>query len=142
MILQYYIPKRDNSPRCQYVLRFINHSLGYNYRIVTNPTKLKKDTPVISFLNSADLDKWGDFNTINIFNYGQFNDLDQAEQSINLFRWSKLNIPVLGMQMSNESLPGWRKNKSDITVRRSGGKIWSTEIDILMNIFYHLSRYE
>jgi peptidoglycan/xylan/chitin deacetylase (PgdA/CDA1 family) len=142
MILQYYISKQDNSSRCQYVLRFINHSLGYNYRIVNNPAKLNKDAPVISFLNSADLDMFGDFNSINIFNSGQLNDLDQAEQSINLFHWSKLNVPVLGKHMSNESLSGWRKNKSDNTMRKTGGRMWSTEIDILVNIFYHLSRYE
>ena len=142
MIIQFFITKSDLSPRIEYVLRFIGQALGYNYRIITTPAKLVQNKPLISFLKPGDLEKLHGHSGVNIYNSGQIYDLDQAEQSINIFKWQKAIGPVLGKRMSEDSASGWRKNSSDYTWRKTGSKIWSTEIDILTNIFYHLSRYE
>ena len=68
---------------------------------------------------------------LNIYNSGQITNLDAAEQAINIFEWQKSSIPILGRRMSEDSPAGWRKNKSDILWNKTGGKIKSTEFDIL-----------
>ncbi len=142
MTIQIFIPKRDQTPRIQYTLRFMAQALGHTFKLVSSPANLQQNLPVLSYLSSSDLKLLTGFSVLNIFNSGQINHLDIAEQSINIFDWQKTSIPILGRRMSEDSHTGWKKSNSDILWNKTGSKIKSTEFDILANIFYHLSRYE
>ena len=142
MILQFLIAKNETNPRLTYVLDFISHSLGYTYKLVHSESQLTDDSPVISWLPADEVISRHKLHALNIFNGRQMISLDEFELDVNLFKWQNLTIPVVGQRQKNMTCQGWRAYKSDDTYRNSQIPVWSTNIDIFTNIFYHLSRYE
>lgn len=142
MILQFLIAKSETSPRLTYVLDFISMSLGYSYKLVHTEGQLIEGSPVISWLPADEVIPKHPEHVLNIFNGRQLTKLDEFELDVNLFTWQNLTVPVVGQRQKNLTCPGWRPYKSDDTYRNSQNTVWSTNIDIVANIFYHLSRYE
>jgi peptidoglycan/xylan/chitin deacetylase (PgdA/CDA1 family) len=97
---------------------------------------------VITYLNPQGDTDLADLTGVAIFNSGQIDHPEQLEQDVNIFEWQDLSIPIVGKRMSDQDSRGWiRRRSSQIYAHKKSG-LWLTDIDIIANIFYHLSRYE
>ena len=141
MNIFFYAGKKD-SPRVAYVIQFISSVLGYPYRIGDKPDNLGKGGVIIRYGNSDPLKIVEPTTSIEIFDSGLLNKLEDFEKEVNLFDWRGRAIPILGSQMPEQNLQGWRLNKVAGFYSREKGQKILIPFDLYTNIFYHLSRFE
>ena len=142
MILNFLIDKKFSSRRLEYTIRTIAIRLGYPYKIIFEPKSIKPQDITITYLPADQLRKLPLQALINIFNSKQIEDLDHAERVINLFEWHEQSLPVIGNRIQDKDISGFRVFKNDIFYQKTKTNTWLIPIDIFLNVFYHLSRYE
>jgi hypothetical protein len=141
-MINFLIDKKLFSRRLEYTVRSIAGMLGYPYQIISNLNMVRTSDLTISFIPESMLDNISSRIQINIFNSEQIYDLDNAEREINLIEQEGHSIPVLGIQIKKDKLSGWKEDKSGIFYKQKKSATWLVPIDVLLNVFYHLSRYE
>lgn len=143
MNLQFLVYKNNHDfSRHRYVIRFICRILGYPYQIAHTWDQVTQDGIVISYLSDGEIGDYLNVPILNIFNSQQLYKLDDAEKIVTLFEWKNISIPTIGKQSAIVESSAWRKDDINQYFSKNGKKLWSTKYDILLNIFYHLSRYE
>jgi len=140
MKLHFLVPK-VNLSRLDYTIEFLAQTLGYPYSCVTSLKNLNKNEVIVSYLSSDAFLQHYNHPILNIFNSQQMYQLDEFEQTINLFRWKDTAIPILGRQLTQREKEQ-KRAQSDKKYLAINDTFWTTQIDIFANIFYHLSRYE
>ncbi len=142
MTINFYIDKKYFSRRLEYIIRIIARRLGFPYQFILSPDKIGDDQLTISYLPLQELKSTWSRSIINIFNSRQISDLDAAEKSINLFEWGNYSIPLVGNQIKNDLLKGWKEYSRGTLYKKGSSGHWFIPCDIFLNSFYHLSRYE
>ena len=124
-MIQFYIDKKHKSRRVIYVLDFLGRVLGYGYKIIFDKKGLDKTSLVITYNTNHKSSTKESYKNINIFNSGQIEKLSDAERNINLFKWDKLSIPVIGKNFKDVEYKGWRENKNNY-FSKTGIETWQT----------------
>ncbi len=142
MTVNFLIEKDYFSRRLEYVVRIVSHRLGYPFRIISNIKDIETEDITITYFSEDKLQYKNIHSAINIFNSKQIINLDEAERIVNLFEWKKYTLPVIGTRFEKKDLVGYKLSPAGIYYQKSKLNAWIIPVDIFLNVFYHLSRYE
>jgi hypothetical protein len=142
MTLNFLIKKDYFSRRLEYTVRIVAGRLGYPYKIISQADKISKRDLTITHFSRKKLEQIPMYSSINIYNSEQLGALDEAEQVINLFEKNDQSIPVIGDRLESGDLKGWRRSGDGIFYRKTKANTWLIPLDLFLNVFYHISRYE
>lgn len=130
------------SPRLEYTLDFIFNTIGYNWKMVSFKDSLAENEVIVGYLPVEKSLDYLDFNIINIPNFNLLQDLAKAESQLTKLTIGSEIIPILGKRPRKKNLNDWQKNTRLNYFYKKNYKTWYLEYDLILNTFYHLSRYE
>ena len=142
MNINFLIEKEFFSRRLEYAVRTIARRLGYPYRIIFDQKTLKPHDLSITYHPETIFDQSFTKPGIIIYNSEQIENLDKGERAISLFEWGNHTLPVIGSKADESNLSGWKPDKNGIFYKRTKSGSWLIPVDIFLNVFYHLSRFE
>jgi hypothetical protein len=116
--------------------------MGYPYKIISHSKSIKRQDLTIAYLPDENLNQLPPYISLCIYNANQLNELEQAERSISLLEQAGQAIPIVGKRVISEDLQGWRRGKNDIYYKKNRSNPWVIPIDIFLNVFFHISRFE
>ncbi len=134
--------EKDSGSRLQYAIQFIAEVLGYPYDVGDKSGKYNVGHVLVRY-GSREIKKSEENTTvIEIYDSGLMYNLEELEKKVDLFEWRNRAWPILGQQVADQDLKGWRLNKVTGFYARNNGRHILIPFDLYANIFYHLSRYE
>ncbi len=142
MKLHFLIPEHGKKTRFEYIVQLAGNILGYPWKIITTLDQVQESGVLISYTADHSRLISGNIPGINIFNSGQFYDLQAAQGDIRNFAYGEYSIPVLGKWLHVQPGGGWQENERYGYYSKSDASIWLTGFDLFINVFYHLSRFE
>jgi hypothetical protein len=142
MTINFLIKKDYFSRRLEYAARMIAGRLGYPYKLISIAKDISRRDLTIGYFSKENLDHIPRYTSVNIYNSEQLSLLDEAERSINLFERFDQSIPIIGNKLTSKELKGWKGGKNGIFYKKDTSGVWLIPIDIILNVFFHFSRYE
>lgn len=128
--------------RAAYTFSYLAERLGLAAPQTADVREFRDNDLVIAWGGYAELDKLpANANIVSIFNSQKLDNLEQAESHASTLILDTQRIPVLSAK-ARPSQKNWQKASGLQMYRHRQNNWYFIPFDIVLNIFYHLSRFE